>query len=50
MSEVRNGAVSAREEGAVIKRAAKGLLVVLELFYILTVVVNTQTYPCAKIA
>ena len=49
MSEVRNGAVSVREEGAVIKRAAKGLLVVLELFYIVTVV-NIQTYPCAKIA
>ena len=50
MSEVRNGAGSAREVGVVIKRAAPGLLVVMELFCILTVVVNTGTYICDKIA
>lgn len=39
---------STREVGTVIKRAAQGLLVVMELFCVLTVVVPTGTYPCDK--
>lgn len=31
------------------KKATQGILVMLELFYILTIVVDTQTYTCNKL-